>query len=127
MVLLQQLKADVPIEFQRKNYDLKTLAKWKATMHRFFLLYCGPVIPKNILPTQQYRHFLLLSVASRIFNDKNLAVEHADYANTLLRLFFTLLLNFYAEKSHILSMHNLIHLADDVKHFQMPLVDLSAF
>lgn len=125
--IMLNLKTDIPMEFQRKIYDIGTLAQWKATMYRFFLLYCGPVILKNILPVNQYKHFLLLSVACRILNDDNLAVTYADYAKELLRIFFRLLPNYYGIKSQVLSMHNLIHVADDVKTFQMPLVELSAF
>lgn len=125
--LFKNLKNDIPMEFQRKIYDTTMLAQWKATMYRFVLLYCGPVILKGVLPETQYRHFLLLSLASRLLNNEELAVQSADYAKKLLIIFFQLLPHFYGIKSQVLSMHNLLHIADDVLNFNMSLVDFSAF
>lgn len=56
----------VPNEFQRKIGPLVNARKWKATEFRFFLLYCGPLVLKNILRRELYRHFLLLHVTFRI-------------------------------------------------------------
>ncbi|CAD6218234.1 GSCOCG00011425001-RA-CDS, partial [Cotesia congregata] len=61
-------KSHVPFEFQRKTFDSNDLARWKATQFRFVLLYCGPVMFKDILSPQLYDHFLLLFVACRILH-----------------------------------------------------------
>lgn len=44
------LKAQTVSEFQRKPWPIDCFAKWKATEFRFFLLYCGPFVLKNLLP-----------------------------------------------------------------------------
>ncbi|EFN68762.1 hypothetical protein EAG_00106, partial [Camponotus floridanus] len=45
---------------------------WKATQFRFFLLYCGSVVLKDVLSDHHYRHFLLLFAACRILNSSDL-------------------------------------------------------
>lgn len=74
------LTSQVPSEFQRKVFDISDLARWKATQYRFVLLYCGPVIFKNILPKDTYDHFLLFVVACRILHSKDLMITFNDYA-----------------------------------------------
>lgn len=54
-------------------------------------------------------------------------IDHIDYADKLLRRFFNLLPSLYGSGSQVLSMHNLIHVADDARTYQVPLIDISAF
>lgn len=63
---LQAIKSCIPTEFARQPRLSDTVAKWKATKCRQFLLYTGPIILKTILATQTYNHFMALSVAIRI-------------------------------------------------------------
>jgi len=65
--------------------------------------------------------------ASRILNKESLIADSTDYANDLLRKFFNLLPSLYGRGRQVLSWHNIIHVADDVKHFKIPLNDLSGF
>lgn len=106
---------------------LISLLNGKLLSFRFFLLYIGPLAFKNVLSTNKYRHFLLLFVACRILNDEFNVVRYVDYTEEQLRKFFSLLPSEYGEDSQTLSMHNLIHLADDVRYFQLPLSEISAF
>lgn len=124
---MQSIGGDIPVEFARKKFDIDQVSKWKATQFRFFLLYIGPIIFKDVLSENKYRHFLLLYVSSRILNDDLNAVRCAPYAQDQLRLFFNLLPSEYGEDAQVLNMHNLIHLPDDVRHFQVPLSEISAF
>lgn len=124
---MQSLALDILVEFERKQYDIHQVSKWKATQFRFILLYIGPIIFKNVLSENKYRHFLLLYVACRIFNDDLNAVRYAEYAQDQLRLFFNLLPSEYGEDALVLNMHNLIHVPDDVNHFQVSLSEISAF
>lgn len=119
--------ADVPCEFQRKKFDVNIISRWKATQFRFFLLYCGPVVLKSVLPDHHYRHFLLLFAAYRILNSSDVSVTTCDYAKYLLTKFFKLLPSLYGESSQVLSMHNLIHIADDVINHNISLSGISAF
>lgn len=89
-------------------------------------MYCGPIVLKDILPNHYYRHFLLLFAACRILNSGEL-IKSCDYARYLLTQFFTLLPSLYGEGCQVLSMHNLIHLADDVVNLNIPLSGISAF
>lgn len=122
-----KLGPDVACEFQRKKFDISNLSRWKATQYRFVLLYCGPILLKNLLPEDVYQHFLLLVFACRILHSKNLMLKHNEYAKQLLRKFFYLLPAIYGENTQTLNMHNLIHVADDVKTFKQPLSAISAF
>lgn len=121
------LTPDIPCEFQRKKFTLEYIAQWKATQYRFFLHYCGPIVLKNILSSSMYNHFMLLFVACRILDSDELCVTARDYARALLRKFFDLLPSFYGKDSQVLNMHNLIHAADDVEQFDLPLSDIAAF
>ncbi|XP_043275264.1 uncharacterized protein [Venturia canescens] len=125
--LLDLLKGSVPAEFQRKIFEIREVAKWKATQYRTILLYVGAVVLRDVLPHKYYQHFLLLVVASRILSSKKLAVPYADYANILLREFVSLMPSLYGPGSQVLNVHNLIHISDDVKHFKLPLTEISAF
>lgn len=126
-LLLDQVTADVPLEFQRSSFDISKCAGWKATQYRFFLHYCGPMILETIVSKDCYRHFLLLYTACRILNSNELILTHLEHARELLQTFFYLLPSIYGAKSQILSFHNLLHVADDVETFRAPLSDLSAF
>lgn len=86
---------DVPCEFQRKKFDVHIVSRWKAMQFRFFLLYCGSVVLKNVLPNHHYRHFLLLFVACLILKSSNLSVTTCDYAKYLLTQIFVLLPSLY--------------------------------
>ncbi|XP_057340289.1 uncharacterized protein LOC130677522 [Microplitis mediator] len=117
----------VPKEFQRKVFDTDDVSHWKATQYRFMLLYAGPIILKFVLNTNVYKHFLLLHVACRILCSAELVVENVDYADNLLKKFFKLMPKFYGEACQVMNFHNLIHVADDVRHLQAPLSDFSSF
>jgi len=84
-------------------------------------------ITTDVLPNDFYRHFLLLFVACRILHKQNVTLTYCNYAKNLLRKFFYLLPSLYREQSQVLSMHYLIHLADDVINLKMSLSELSAF
>lgn len=60
-------------------------------------------------------------------NDSDNVVRHVDYAQDLLRKFFELLPSEYGDDSQVLSMHDLIHVADDVRHNRVSLSEISAF
>lgn len=125
--VMNSISSDIPCEFERKIYDTNYVTRWKATQFRFFLLYCGPIVLKNILSKEKYEHFLLLSIAARILNSDEFCITYGSYAKTLLRNFFLLLPSLYGESSQVLTMHNLIHIADDTDKFKVPLSEISAF
>lgn len=91
------------------------------------LLYIGPIVLKIVLNSDQYKHFLLLHVACRILCSEELATLYVDYADELLKKFFRLMPTFYGNACQVMNFHNLVHVADDVRRFQIPLNDFSAF
>jgi hypothetical protein len=56
------LRSNVPCEFLRKAISLHEVDRWKASEFWLFLLYTGPVVWRDCLPSPQYQNFLLLFV-----------------------------------------------------------------
>lgn len=125
--LMQGVAPYVPDEFQRKDFDTNDIAQWKANQFGFVLLYIGGIMLKNVLSKDAHRHFLLLHTACRILCSSELALEHVDFADEQLKNFFMLMPHFYGKSSQTMNFHSLIHLAEDTKHFKVPLGDISAF
>lgn len=121
------LSKDVPSEFQRTTRSLGEISKWKATEFRFFLLYCGMFVMKNILTDDQYQHFLLLATACRLLSCQKSCSQYADIAQIYLERFVLLAKELYGEETLVLNMHNLVHLADDVKYLDCCMSNLTAF
>ena len=80
----------VPKEFARQPRDMiQELERFKATEFRQLMLYTGPVILKNILPPDQYMHFLYLSIAMHILLDKDDTFRYSMivFAQKMMMLF----------------------------------------
>ena len=65
---LSNISKDITVEFQRKSFDLMDLCNWKATQFRFFLLYTGGIVLREILEDEMYKHFLILYTSYRILS-----------------------------------------------------------
>lgn len=90
---LIRIKLSIPSDFVRKIRSLNECKRWKATEFRFFLLYCGPIILKDILPFHKYLHFISLHVAIRILINIEYHNEHLDYA-VIIRIFYKTIYNY---------------------------------
>ncbi|XP_043467986.1 uncharacterized protein LOC122502137 [Leptopilina heterotoma] len=121
------LEPQIPCEFQRKLGLLRKYSKWKATQFYFFLIYCGPIILKNVLRPRLYKHFLLLHAGCRILCSDRLCLIYNRFAKEYLRAFFEGLKHFYGKYTLTINSHNLIHLADDVWYMKCSLNRISAF
>nr|CAH0112032.1 unnamed protein product [Daphnia galeata] len=64
-----------------------------------------------------YMHLCCLGVMLKLLVAQNFCQEFNDYAKQLLVLFVTEARAIYGEKFLSYNVHNLIHLADDVRHF----------
>lgn len=84
---------------------------------RPFLLYTGIVILKSTIPPIWYNHFLCLSVAIRIMADPQICTTFLAYAHSLLLWFVTNYETIYGEEHLSHNVHNLLHIANDVKTF----------
>ncbi|KAB0794567.1 hypothetical protein PPYR_11406 [Photinus pyralis] len=101
--------------FHRLPRTLLEVDNWKATEFRQFLLYSGPILLLNRLPNIYYEHFVSLSVALRILIDSELCFKLNKYAESLLVWFVKFYGDLYGEEFLSYNVHNLIHLAADVK------------
>lgn len=125
--LMTSVTPSMTKEFQRRNFDVDEVSRWKATQYRSMLLYLGSVILSSIISPDQYQHFLLLHVACRILNSTELAVTNVNHARNFLKTFVILMPTFYGSDSQTMNIHNLIHVSDDVEYMQAPLSEFSAF
>lgn len=125
--MLETIKNQIPIEFQRKTQSIKHIAYWKATQFGFFLLYSGVVILKNILPKKLYRHFLLLFTGCRILCSNETALRYNKHAKLYLERFVLLTKEYYGKSVLSINIHNLIHIADDCKNMNCNLNSISSY
>lgn len=125
--LIQDIKYQLPQEFQRKPRSVFECLKWKATEFRLLVLYIGPIILKRCLPANKFKHFLLLHAACRMLCSANLFLSHREMAKKYLENFFQISQILYGLKSCSSNMHAIIHLADDVDTFKCNLNQISAF
>lgn len=124
--MMVQFKNYVPKEFSRKLRPLENFPKYKATEFRLFLLYVGPVVLKNNISFDFYKHFLSLSIGIRVLCDPSLCFSMNDFANTLLVSFVEQYKEMYGLQGLTFNIHNLIHLANEVKNLG-PLDSFSCF
>lgn len=122
---LENLVEFTPSEFARKPRSLNEYKRWKATEFRQFLLYTGPVVLCNKLPSNLYSHFLLLSCSIRIMLSPAACFLYSDYAGELLKIFVKNFSTLY-ESEIVYNVHSLVHLSDDVKKYGT-LDNVSAF
>lgn len=114
---LISLRSSVPREFARKPRSVKEIDRWKATEFRQFLFYTGPVVLHGILDDAVYNHFLVLYVALSLLANPLLCIGHCDYAESLLIAFVEETKSLYGKQFLVYNVHNLIHLAADVRKF----------
>lgn len=124
---LMNLGPMIPREFQRTTRSLGETSKWKATEFRFFALYAGPAVMKNLMNKEMYNHFLLFHVSCRILCCSKFCIKYSKYARLYLQKFVLLSQHIYGNKSQIMNMHCLTHLVDDVDKTGRALNELSAF
>ncbi|CAG9763555.1 unnamed protein product [Ceutorhynchus assimilis] len=117
-------RTNIPSEFSRKPRSLNESKRWKATEYSQFLFYTGPVCLKDIFSTDQYVHFLSLHAALTMLSTADLS--KAEYAEELLKWFVESFSDLYGSEYISHNIHNLLHLADDVRSFG-PLYTFSAF
>jgi hypothetical protein len=112
---LQNLSDCICCEFARKPRSLRELDRWKATEFRQFLLYTGPVVLQNSLPSEHYNLFMCLHCAISILANKDTCLVLNNYAKDLLTYFVQTFGSLYGRKHISYNVHGLIHLSGDVK------------
>ena len=126
---LVSFKDNIPSEFARRPRSLDELCRWKATELRQFLLFTGIVALKGIVSANLYVHFLTLSIAMRIYLEPNKEYRNhlKEYAHNLLKFFVQNASSLYGNTFTTYNTRNLIHLLEDVEHYNECLEDVSAF
>jgi len=93
------------------------LGIWKATEYRQFALYLGFVALIDVLPPALYDHFVYFAIAMYILFHPRLATRYLGYASECLDFFVRGCSVLYGDSFVVYNVHNLIHLADDVRRF----------
>lgn len=111
------LRQSIPSEFNRKPRTLLEYNFWKGTEFRTFLLYSGPVVLKNILPSAMYSNFLLLhSAVSILTSEIHLHdLRNVDSAHKMLENVVQNFALIYGPENVSHNIHNLLHICNDVR------------
>lgn len=110
------MKEFVTDEFARKPRTINEVDRWKATEFRMFLLYIGLIVMKDILSKSCYNHFVSFVVAVRLLHESNQTSDNIEYAKSLLIYYVQKFGDFYGQENITYNVHNLVHVADDVKN-----------
>ncbi|XP_077263116.1 uncharacterized protein LOC143897983 [Temnothorax americanus] len=118
---LVELRKHIPVEFARKPVGLEQLGKWKGTQLRFFLLYAGCVVLKDIVDDTFYKLFLMLQIAIMIFSVQKFIDDenYFSFAKDLITQFVILSSSkrVFEEKFCVYNVHGLLHLPEDVERY----------
>ena len=126
---IKSLSGELPREFARQPRSLLELDRWKATELRQFLLYTGPVVLRRVISDDMYKHFLALTVSMSIMlnSDDQVRNGYIDYARELIICYVKMCKTTYGDTFSVYNVHSLIHLPEDVEHFNCSLNYVSSF
>ncbi|XP_065672868.1 uncharacterized protein LOC136090322 [Hydra vulgaris] len=127
--LLTNLNGKLPSDFVRQTRSLEDVNRWKATELRTFLLYVGIVVLKDILNPKMYNHFLSLSLAIRMLCEESNVNRriYLSHAKKLLEYFVFNTHEHFGDTFCVYNVHCLLHITDDVEHFESSLDEISCF
>lgn len=123
--LLNECNDQMPKEIHRAIRPLDTVKFWKGTEFRTFLLYVGPVVLKDFLPTDVYNHFLMLSSVVVLCSWKEYA-KYLNVADKIMKDYIEKFIELYGIDSVSSNVHNLSHMIKDVSRFG-PLPSFSGY
>lgn len=89
----------------------------KDTEFRQFLLYTCPIVLQDILSSSHNRNVMNLSIAMYLMLCPALCNYYCDYADALVKHFLSEFEHMYGADKLVYSVHNLTHLAEDVKRY----------
>lgn len=124
--LLTRFKYAMPSELHRAVRPIQQIAHWKALEYRSFLLYLGIVVLKEVLPSDVYKHFLLLFGAITVLSCKKYVESYINIADELLKSYLEFYIEIYGIDSITSNVHNICHITDDVRRFG-PLHTISTY
>lgn len=110
----------------RKPRSLDQKADFKASEHKFMLLYYLPVCLEGCVPKLYVEHVRLLSAAIYILLQSTIPREEVDKAETMLKTFVKHHQELFGKMDMVMNIHLLKHLAQSVRKLG-PLWCFSAF
>ena len=124
----ENMSTQISFEYQRKTKSLlKFFRKLKATEFRSILLYSRLVILQKLLPKHFYKNFLLFHAACRLLCSEEYAYRYCADEKTYFQKFVSMSRRLYDKILQTKNMHNLIHLAEDVRNMECNLSYLTCF
>ncbi|XP_069103063.1 uncharacterized protein [Argopecten irradians] len=120
------VKLQPPMTISRAPRTIAELKYWKASEYRSFLLFYGPIVLMNVLCSQYYDHFLLLSGAIFILLKDSVEHQELEQAEDFLEYFVATFTGLYEPRFLTLNFHLLLHLPGNVRQMG-PLWGYSCF
>nr|XP_047127165.1 uncharacterized protein LOC124808099 [Hydra vulgaris] len=101
------------------------LVKWKAQVHKYFLLYYGPFVFYKLGNAEICSLYLMLSTSIYTLSNEIVSSKDIDACQQLIYLFQKALCSYFGEGIRTFTFHALAHLSKQVKNFG-PLTAMSA-
>lgn len=114
--MLSQFNQQKPIDIHRSFRELSSIAYWKGTEFRIFLLYIGIVVLKYNLRIDCYEHFLKLFCAVTICYC-DYYKEYIDLAEEEFEEYIEQYTEIFGRDKVVSNIHNLCHIVSDVRRF----------
>lgn len=123
-----QIAAYTPREFSRRPRSFFELDRWKATEFRFFLLYIGVYVTKDLLSPSQYKNFVHFVCALRIVCSNDFLRTLGNTAVSLINKFCKDISSVYDEfVEPIFNTHSVAHLVQDAVEGKENPEDINCF
>ena len=113
-LLISEIRA--PSELCRPISSLKNLNNWKAHEFSNFLIYAMPIVMKNFMIEDKYKHFFVYSFCIGIMTKKIITPGEVSLCEDLLNYFVSGIEHHFDEFEMTFSMHLLLHLPDTIKN-----------
>lgn len=123
---INDIRKQLPSEFNRRLRDLKNFEFYKATEFRTLLLYLGPYLFADCLPKDFYHNFLLLHFSIYCFASPTHCRLNFDIAKACIQNFCQEIVDLYQKRLSSYNSHILMHLPDFVR-INGPLDNWSSF
>lgn len=114
---LTSIRGPIEIRTQRAIRSFDEIAHWKGREYRIFLLYLSIPIFQFSLPLCLFEHFLLYFCGITIFSNKHHLDQYMEIGENCIEYFLDAYKKLYGEEYIASNLHNLSHLADDVRRF----------
>lgn len=106
-----------PSNITRLPRKIQDRAYWKASEWRNFLLFYGPLVLKDVLPSRFYKHFLLLSESVYILSQNYITQIELFKARLKIEKFVKDFEKLYGLRNMSFNVHILLHACDTVSQW----------